>query len=910
VVQLHLVYSILYAGIALLASVVAFVAWRKRAARGALSVAALLVGVVIWSGAFAAMWYVPGEDMQVFWERVSSLGSWIVPVAFLTLAFGVAKMEGWRTPGRIALIAIVSFALNNLEWVNPGNLFETAFVAHAVGPYTHYSFEPGPLYWVFVTYAYVLILAATVILVRVVARTSGAKRTEAVILLIGGLTPTAASVVAQPGLVALDVDLIPVAFLITGALWLTAILRGALLDILPLARDALVEQMVDGVVVIDGDDVVVDANPAAVDMLCTRPADVLGKPVEALLGNVKGAIPFLGGSGPRKVVLPLNMNGDSRHVELRITPVVADREGPPARLVTLHDVTEERLANERLRLARTVFDTASEGIIVTLPDSGGRIVDVNDAYCRLTGRSSEDTIGKSISTFRSDRQSSEFHKAVERAVFETGEWKGEVWQTRADGTEFPAWLSLSLAEDEQEHVRHVVTVFTDITETREAEAQLRQNATHDSLTGLPNRALLDDRLQHALAHARRTDTRLAVLFVDLDDFKDVNDTLGHAKGDALLAQVAARIVPALRESDTVARLGGDEFTIIVTDVADTGQVEATALRVLEAVASPYRLGIEDLRITASVGIALFPSDGADAASLIQHADLAMYGAKRMGRNRIQFFSHEFQHDLDQRMAVEKELWGADTENRYFLLYQPQVDLATGRITGVEALVRLRTRDGSILSPAEFIPVAEDSKLIFQLGEWVLREACAELASLHEVAPDLVMSVNFSARQFRGIDVGSLQCALRDSGVEARTLALEIAETALSSDPTQAAAKLDDLRGVAGLQLSLGGFGTGYSSLTVVRMFRADTIKIDRSFVGLLPDDPEAQAIVLATIALAKSLHATVIAEGPETEEQVRFLRANGCDRAQGFYFSRPVPADELMLLLRAGAFELPGVLIR
>jgi EAL domain-containing protein (putative c-di-GMP-specific phosphodiesterase class I) len=285
----------------------------------------------------------------------------------------------------------------------------------------------------------------------------------------------------------------------------------------------------------------------------------------------------------------------------------------------------------------------------------------------------------------------------------------------------------------------------------------------------------------------------------------------------------------------------------------------------------------------------------------------MYGAKGLGRNRIQFFSEEFQEGLDRRMIVEKELWGADEDGRYFLLYQPQVDLTTGKITGVEALVRLRSRDGTVLMPTEFIPVAEDTELIFRLGDWVLRRACAELAVLHEVAPDLTMSVNFSARQFRGIDVATLRSVLEASGVEPKSLAVEITESSLLADQDDTVARVDDLRSMAGLQLSLDDFGTGYSSLTYVRMFRADTIKIDRSFVELLPDDPEAQAIVLSTIALAKSLHSTVVAEGPETEEQVRFLRANGCDAAQGFYFSRPIPANDLALLLRNGPFELPGV---
>jgi diguanylate cyclase (GGDEF)-like protein/PAS domain S-box-containing protein len=908
VVELHFIYVVLYASVAASTLVSTLIVWRRRTARGARSLAVLMLGVAIWSGAYAVMWYVPTLGQQVFWERATDLGSWMVPVAFLSLAFTVAGLDRWRTPGRIALIAIASFALTNIEWLNPAHLYDEAFVAQKVGPYTHFAFVPGPLYWADVVFAYGMVVVALVILARLYLRSSGTERTQAAVLLIGALVPFVAGIGTVSGLVpAGGLDLTPLAFVATGGLWLLAILRSTLLDILPLARDVLVGQMLDGVVVVDGEDHVVDANPTALTMLHTPLTKVLGTSAKAVLSSVKGATAVLGGSGPRRAVLPIGPDGDARYVELGITPLVAMHGRPPAQLVTLHDVTEERRTTEGLLLARQVFDTANEAIVVTLLSSDQPVIDVNDAFCRLTGRSRDDTVGKDIRSFRSDRHPVEFYKAIEEGLFDTGRWQGEVWQTRTDGTEFPSWLSLSVTEDDQENVRHIVRVFTDITEIREAEEQIRHNATHDPLTGLPNRFLLDDRLEHDLAEARRVGGGLAVLLLDLDDLKNINDTLGHAQGDLLLVEVAERIAKVLRESDSVGRVAGDEYAIILTDVKDPVQVESTARRLLEAVASPCRLGAEDVHVTASIGVALFPTDGVDATSLNQHADLAMQGAKRLGRDKIQFFSEDLQESIDRRMIVEKELWGADEEERYFLLYQPQVDLVTGRIAGVEALVRVRSRDGTVLSPAEFIPVAEGSGLIFQLGRWVLRTACTELAVLHEVAPDLIMSVNLSAREFNEIDVTSLHEVLRICGVEERYVELEITETAFLADPQEAAARLESLRGTAGLRLSLDDFGTGYSSLSYVHMFHPDTIKIDQSFVRPLPDDPEAQTIVLSTIALAKGLHATVIAEGPETEEQVRFLRANGCDRAQGFYFSRPVPPDELTLLLRGGPFTLPDI---
>lgn len=644
-VELHHIFVLLYAGATVLSLAVTSVAWRRRAARGAVWLGILVLGIAIWSGATAGMWYVPTLREQVFWLSVMDLGTWMVPVGALILAFDIARMERWRTPGRIALISIASFALANIEWLNPGRLYATAFAAQTVGPYTHYEAVPGPLYWAFPVFAYAMIVVGLVIIFRVYLRSSGAERTQAAILLMGGLLPFVAEAVTKFGSVPLGgLGLAPLAFLATGFLWLAALLRGSLLDILPVARNALVEQMLDGVVVLDGEDNVVDANPAALTMLHRPLAEVLGRPAEAILGGVKGATALLGGSGPRHAVLSMGSDGDSRYVKLGITPLAAGLGGPPPQLITLHDVTEERRANERLMLASTVFDSTSDGIMVTLPDADQRIIDVNDAYCRLTGRSREDTVGKDISHFQSDRHSPEFYEAMQQTLLSTGEWKGEVWQTRADGTVFPSWLSLSVTKDDQEQVRHAVGIFMDITGIMEAE-KLRYNATHDALTGLPNRFLLDDRLEYALAHARRVGNGLAVLFVDLDTFKGVNDTLGHAQGDALLVEVAGRIVSVLRESDTVGRPGGDEFIVVITDTKDPAQVEFTARRLLEAVASPCHLGTETVHVTASIGIALFPADGMDATSLIQHADLAMYGAKRLGRNRIQFFSEELQEGL-------------------------------------------------------------------------------------------------------------------------------------------------------------------------------------------------------------------------------------------------------------------------
>ena len=635
-VELHHIFVVLYLCAALLSGVLTFVAWHHRAARGATSVAAMMLGITIWSACYAGVWATHAMGAQIWWGRLTGFGSWLVPVGFLTLAFDVAGMDDWLTLRRIAPIAALSFFIDNAEWVNPGGLFPESFLSHPIGPFIHYALVPSILYWMFFAYAFVLIIAAAVILFRVVLRTNGDARSQAILYLTGGLVPSIAGVITQIGPVPADLDLAPLAFLITGTVWLTAVLRGSLLDVLPLARDALVEQMVDGVVVFDGRDQAVDVNPAALTMLHSLLRDVIGRPAEAILGNLKGATDVLGASEYRCAVLPLGPESDSRYVDMGITPIFVGLGSPPAQLVTLHDVTEERRANESLKLFRQVFDTANEGIVITLPDS--TIVDMNEAFLRMHGLTREEALGKKPAMFKSDRHDSEFYRALWSALLETGRWSGEIWDQRPDGCVFPRLLSIAAVKDEAGVTVHYVGIFSDITALKEAEDKLAHRATHDSLTRLPNRAAFDDRLSEVLSLTRREDSPTAVFFFDLDDFKVVNDTFGHAGGDRLLLEVAERCQSVVRDGDTVGRYGGDEFTIIVSGFESARDLTMLAERLLSVIEVPVSLGGSDVaRVTASIGIAVHPQDGEDAAELIRHADVAMYRAKTNGRNRYEFF---------------------------------------------------------------------------------------------------------------------------------------------------------------------------------------------------------------------------------------------------------------------------------
>jgi diguanylate cyclase (GGDEF)-like protein/PAS domain S-box-containing protein len=439
----------------------------------------------------------------------------------------------------------------------------------------------------------------------------------------------------------------------------------------------------------------------------------------------------------------------------------------------------------------------------------------------------------------------------------------------------------------------------DITDAKRVEERIRHMAHHDALTDLPNRVLLYDRVGQLLARARRGGQMLAVLFIDLDRFKNVNDSLGHQVGDRLLQLVAERLRACVRESDTVARLGGDEFVVVVPDLAQPADAAGVAQKLLESLAQPFRIDSHDLHITPSVGICAYPDDGEDVETLMRNADTAMYHAKEMGRNNYQFFTAGMNAAAQHRLALENDLRRALERAELTLHYQPQLDLKTGDIIGFEALARWRHPERGMVPPAQFIPVAEDSGLINRLGEWVLEQACAQAEQWRRAGmPRLQVAVNLSAQQFRREGVAqTVASVLRQTGLPAHCLELEITESVIIQQAGEAVVKLTELNEMD-VQLSLDDFGTGYSSLSYLKRFPIDKLKIDQSFVRDISTDPDDAAIVTAIIAMAHSLGLEVIAEGVETAEQLAFLKLLGCDKAQGYYFSKPLPAEEFESLLR------------
>jgi diguanylate cyclase (GGDEF)-like protein/PAS domain S-box-containing protein len=564
------------------------------------------------------------------------------------------------------------------------------------------------------------------------------------------------------------------------------------------------------------------------------------------------------------------------------------------------DITERKRMEDDLRQAATVFESAAEGVTITSHD--GSIIAVNRAFTEITGYAESEVIGRNPSILQSGRHDKNFYRKMWESITSVGRWQGEVWNRRKNGELFPEWISITAVRDKQGRLTNYVATFSDITQHKKNEERIQTLAFSDALTNLPNRRLLVDRLQHALAACSRDKRFGALFFIDLDDFKNINDALGHDKGDLLLKQVAQRLTGCIRVGDTVARLGGDEFVVILENLSEksleaSSQSELLGKKILACLNEPYMLEEYLHHSTPSIGITLFGGQPTSVEELLKQADLAMYKAKESGRNTLRFFDPEMQIAVAARVAMEAELRRGlpqgQRKSQFIIQYQPQVN-RLGQVTGAEALVRWEHPQRGMLSPAEFIPLTEQTELILPLGLWVLASACEQLsawAKKPEMA-QLTLAVNVSARQFRQPNfVGQVLSTLDGYGADPRKLKLEITESMLLDDIEQIIAKMAELK-ARGVGFSLDDFGTGYSSLSYLKRLPLDQLKIDQSFVRDVLIDPVNSTIARTIVALAHNLGLAVIAEGVETEEQLLFLAGCGCHAYQGYLFSHPLPPEE------------------
>jgi diguanylate cyclase (GGDEF)-like protein/PAS domain S-box-containing protein len=561
------------------------------------------------------------------------------------------------------------------------------------------------------------------------------------------------------------------------------------------------------------------------------------------------------------------------------------------------DVTERRQAEEKLRLSATVLEHIADGVMVI--DVHGRIVATNPAYTQITGYTEIEAVGTQSGLTRANLASRaghppEFYDDLWHDLAETGFWRGEIWSTRKNGDVYLEWLTVSAVRDDHDTVTHYVCVFSDITKLKESQEKLDHLAHHDPLTGLPNRLLFHDRLQHAMVRAARAGSQLAVLFIDLDRFKNVNDTLGHHVGDELLRHVANALSGCLRDGDTLARLGGDEFIVLLEDVDGERGARLVAEKLMRLFEQPVLVSSYELFVTGSVGISLFPQDGADLNHLIRNADVAMYQAKARGRNGYAFYAPSMEGEGLERLRLEALLRRSIEKNEIWLAYQPQVEIDSGRLIGVEALVRWNSAELGQVGPDRFIPLAEDIGFINQLGGWVLEQACRQAVRWDQAGLYVPkIAVNLSARQFdRGGLAGTVERVLRETGLPPHRLQLEVTESVIMNTG-DAMQYINDLHAI-GVELAIDDFGTGYSSLAYLKRLPVQTLKIDRSFIKDISTDANDEAIAIAIIQLGKSMNLAVIAEGVETVEQAAFLLRHGCRRAQGYLYARPLPPEQLL----------------
>jgi diguanylate cyclase (GGDEF)-like protein/PAS domain S-box-containing protein len=561
----------------------------------------------------------------------------------------------------------------------------------------------------------------------------------------------------------------------------------------------------------------------------------------------------------------------------------------------VHDITERIESERAIREAATVFEASTEAIMIT--DAQGVIKRVNPAFSAICGYTMDEAVGQTPDILRSGRHEPAYYAEMWHTLLAGDRWEGEVWNRRKNGDVFPVWQIVTSIKDKDGRPVEFVSMSIDITQRKRSEAEIAYRANYDALTGLPNRTLLAERLGQALKQARRENTHVAVMFLDLDYFKQVNDTLGHATGDRLLQAVAERMRLCVRETDTIARQGGDEFVVLLADIDDAATASVVAEKIIGQLMAAFDLDGNEIHIGASIGITLFPDDGRDTETLFRNADLAMYRAKEAGRNNAQFFEMAMTTAAIERRSLEADLRGALARGEFALHYQPVVELAAGRIVGAEALLRWRHPQRGLVSPEQFVPLAEETGLIRDIGAWVFAEGCRQLAAWQAAGHRLSLALNVSVRQLPdALSVAHMLTTLKNHRLAARQIVLEITEGVLLAD-SAAIQEWFVTAGAAGLQLAIDDFGTGYSSLAYLKRFPVHHVKIDKAFVRDMASNPADRALIEAILAMAHSLGLTVVAEGVETAEQAGLLQARSCELAQGYFYSRPVPDTEFLALL-------------
>ncbi len=662
---------------------------------------------------------------------------------------------------------------------------------------------------------------------------------------------------------------------------------------------AVVEQSSDAIVTRDAIGNITSWNKAATMLFGYEDFEVIGKNLDIVLKPVEHNI-FTIADKPQSQEITVN----DRHeqpiaISLNVAPLLSKKKVLIGDISIIRDITSHKETQEQLLQAAAVFKSTTEGVLIT--DNKTNIIAVNQAFTRLSGYSEEESVGNKAGFTRSGLHPKEFYQNMWVSILKDDYWRGEVIDRRKNGETYPKWLSISVVRNDDREIIYYVGVFSDITHIKEAEERLQYIANHDFLTDLPNRLLFEDRLEHAIARAKKDNTNLSLLFLDLDRFKNINDSLGHLIGDRLLQEVVNRIKNVIDEADTLARIGGDELIIIREEYTDKKSLSLIAEKIINAISQPLHIDQHELFITTSIGISTFPEDGNEGSQLLKNADAAMYQSKNSGRNRYSFYSSKLSSELIYRLNLESELRHALDKREFMLYYQPLVSSFSQRIIGAEALIRWKHPKNGLLFPDEFLSIADESGLLFPIEEWVITTACQQIKILKDVGQtSAVIAVNLSSNLISYFDVAEMIATqLKKLDIEGRMLQLEITETSIVTQTEKLVKNLELLKAM-GVSIAIDDFGTGYSSMSYLKQFDVNKLKIDRSFVRDIVKDPNDKAIVKAVLAMAHSLGITVTAEGVETEEQYLALADEGCDEIQGYFFSESVSGHTLVNLLQKG----------
>jgi len=569
------------------------------------------------------------------------------------------------------------------------------------------------------------------------------------------------------------------------------------------------------------------------------------------------------------------------------------------------EIAERKTAEKNLELAAKVIANLTEAVVIV--DKNFKVSSVNPAFSEITGYGAAEIIGKRPPFYKALKQNRDLFQRMNADLKAKGYWEGELWTEKQNAQKFAIRISISaIVVDAGKDLQYAI-VFNDITKRKQDEERIYYQANYDSLTELPNRTLFQDRLHQGLFTMARSGRKLGLMFLDLDGFKEINDNYGHDVGDLLLQEAATRLQECARNGDTVARLGGDEFTVIMPNLLDPADARLLAQRILDAISTPFTLKGHETNVSASIGVTIFPNDASDANELVKNADVAMYRAKENGKANFEFFTSELNEEIQERLVIKNGLGRALENDEFFLHYQPKMDIKTGRIAGVEALMRWNSKTMGSISPVKFIPVLEETGAIVEIGEWALRTACQQHNTwIAEGLPPIRIAVNLSARQLREETfVSKVMDIMKETGATPNSLEVEITESMVMSDATNAVAALMELNDL-GLHISMDDFGTGYSSLSYLKNFPIHSIKIDRSFVSDIATSNDDTALVQTIIQYGHNTNRKVIAEGVENEEQLAILKKYSCDEIQGYYISKPLPADQLTDFLKNHNFNNRG----